>query len=336
MDKYPISASSLEKFYYIDGHQFERQYKEHLSGYSDWKEQEVGVHADKWMVFPENIGPRMSIDETSLSDGELYTILTNKDAHGRQGALAAIVAGTKSEDVISALMTIDSELRNTVSEITLDLSSSMRKIARFAFPKADQIIDRFHVQKLALEALQEMRINFRWMAISEENKLNAKYREAHKNGEDTKPYEVPIYANGDTCKQLLARSRYLLFKSREKWTESQKKRARILFNLYPDLETAYNLTDELRRIYSHTKIKGVAYTKLAHWYRHVEEAGYDSFKVIRETIFENYRDILNFFDNRSTNASAESFNSKIKNFRAQLRGVSDVKYFLFRLQKIYA
>ena len=50
----------------------------------------------------------------------------------------------------------------------------------------------------------------------------------------------------------------------------------------------------------------------------------------------NYIDILNFFDNRSTNASAESFNAKIKNFRAQLRGISDVKYFLFRLQKIYA
>ena len=50
----------------------------------------------------------------------------------------------------------------------------------------------------------------------------------------------------------------------------------------------------------------------------------------------NYIDILNFFDNRSTNASAESFNAKIKNFRAQLRGISDIKYFLFRLQKIYA
>ena len=51
---------------------------------------------------------------------------------------------------------------------------------------------------------------------------------------------------------------------------------------------------------------------------------------------KNYIDILNFFDNRSTNASAESFNAKIKNFRTQLRGISDIKYFLFRLQKIYA
>ena len=50
----------------------------------------------------------------------------------------------------------------------------------------------------------------------------------------------------------------------------------------------------------------------------------------------HYSNILNFFNNRSTNASAESLNSKIKAFRMQLRGVSDVKYFLFRLAKIYA
>ena len=187
-----------------------------------------------------------------------------------------------------------------------------------------------------MEALQEMRISFRWDAINEENKQAAENKAARQRGEDVEEYEPEVFENGDTRKQLLARSRYLLFKSRNKWTESQKKRAKILFELYPDIENAYNLTDELRRIYSSTKIKGVAYTKLAHWYKHVEDMGYDSFQVVKQTIYENYIDILNFFDNRSTNSSAESFNAKIKNFRAQLRGISDVKYFLFRLQKIYA
>ena len=64
--------------------------------------------------------------------------------------------------------------------------------------------------------------------------------------------------------------------------------------------------------------------------------GFDSFKVIAATFFDHETEILNFFDNRLTNASAESFNCKIKTFRAQLRGVSDIDYFLFRLQKIYA
>jgi transposase len=48
------------------------------------------------------------------------------------------------------------------------------------------------------------------------------------------------------------------------------------------------------------------------------------------------KEILNFFDNRNTNANAESFNAKIKNFRANLSGVSHVKFFFFRLEKMFA
>lgn len=337
MDKYPIAASSLEKYYHIDGKQLERQYKEHLSDYAEWKDGDEGSHSEEWLVFPDNIGPHLSIDETSLSNGELYTIVTNKDAHGRKGALVAMVAGTKSEDVYSALWTIPKDKREIVTEITHDLSSSMRKISIMSFPNARRVIDRFHVQKLCLDALQEIRIKLRWDAIDEENELKRQARLARAAGEeDLSRFEPEVFENGDTKRQLLARCRYLLFKSREKWTESQKVRARILFNYYPDLETAYNLTDELRRIFSKSKEKNVAYTKLAHWYKHIEESNIDSFRTIEETFFNHYEHILNFFDNRSTNASAESFNAKIKNFRAQLRGVSDVKYFLFRLKNIYA
>lgn len=327
MDTYPISASSLEKFYFVDGHQVERQYKDHLSGYREWAESE---HADEWLIFADNIGPHLSIDETSMSDGELYTIVTNKEAHGKNGAIVAIVSGTKSEDVYNALWRIPEEEREKVTEITLDLSSSMQKIARLSFPKATQVIDRFHVQKLALDALQELRIDFRWDAIEEENRMKV---EAKEIGE---AFDPPTFANGDTARQLLVRSRYLLFKSREKWTKKQKARAEILFNRYPDIETAYNLSDSLRRIYSSSKSKSTALPKLALWYNKVEEAGFESFKVVSDTVLANYSDILNFFNNKSTNASAESFNSKIKAFRAQLRGITDVKYFLFRLTKIFA
>ena len=50
----------------------------------------------------------------------------------------------------------------------------------------------------------------------------------------------------------------------------------------------------------------------------------------------NYLTILNYFDNRSTNASAESFNAKVKAFRAQFRGGRDIPFFIFRLAKIFA
>ena len=63
-------------------------------------------------------------------------------------------------------------------------------------------------------------------------------------------------------------------------------------------------------------IKGVAYTKLAHWYNEVHNTGLKQFNSVINTIQLNFRTILNYFDNRSTNASAESFNAKIKAFRA--------------------
>jgi transposase len=327
LDLYPISSNSLEKFYQIDGNYFGRQYKDCLSDYKDWDQKE---HAKEWILFPKNIGTQLSLDETSLSNGELYTILTNKAAKGKRGAIVAMIAGTRSDELIKVLNQIPKELRQTVEEITLDMAGSMGLVVDKCFPKTTKVIDRFHVQKLAYDALQEMRIAHRWDAINEETNAieNAK--------SDNEKYIPEMLDNGDTLKQLLARSRYLLFKSQEKWTERQKQRANILFERYPDIKKAYNLTHRLRMIFSHTKTKGVAYTKLAHWFKDITESGFKSFNTISATIYSHYPEILNFFDNRSTNASAESFNAKIKAFRATQRGVTDIPFFLYRLSKIYA
>jgi len=276
------------------------------------------------------MGPYLSIDETSLSQGELYTVVTNKQAKGRKGTLIALVKGTNSDFVRNILEKIPLNKRNKVVEITLDMASTMERIAKYTFPRAKLVTDRFHVQKLAYEAVQEVRIRHRWEAIEEENneiesakKLNQKY--------------IPeVLENGDSLKQLLARSRYLLFKPECKWTSSQVQRANLLFAKYPDIKETYDLSMELGRIYQTAKEKGVAYTRLAKWYEKVERSGYKSFNVIAKSISEHYINILNFFDNRSTNASAESFNAKIKAFRASFRGVTDISFFLFRLSKVYA
>ena len=272
----------------------------------------------------------MSIDETALTNGELYTIVTNKAAKGKKGALVAMIAGTQAENIIKVLEKIPEEQRDTVKEITLDMANSMQKIARSCFPKASQVIDRFHVQKLAYDALQEIRIDHRWDAINEETNARENAKENHKK-------HIPeTFCNGDTKKQLLARSRYLLFKSGDKWTEKQKERAKLLFELYPDLKQAYSLTHSLRMIFSLNTDKVVARTKLAKWFNDVSESELKSFNTITATVYSHYPEILNFFDNRSTNASAESFNAKLKAFRATLRGVVDLKYFIYRVTKIYA
>lgn len=161
-----MTCRTFEEFYHIESHTFEKQYKESLSGYRDWDQ--LG-HADEWLLFSDNIGPRLAIDESLLFNGELYTFVTNRDARTRERSLVAVVAGTKSEDVTAVLLRIDEEKRNAVEEVTLDLSDSMRKIVRTAFPKAGRVIDRFHIQKLACDAVQELRIKHRWDAIQQAN-----------------------------------------------------------------------------------------------------------------------------------------------------------------------
>ncbi|AZB32530.1 DDE transposase [Chryseobacterium bernardetii] len=312
----------MAEFFGIKGKTFQRQYKNKLSEYHSWEQK---PHAEDWIIYPENVSASLSLDEVALSDGELYTVLTSKKAKGRKGSIVAMIKGTQSDFVITHLLKISKKLRMKVNEITLDMAGSMKRIAQRCFPDAVQVIDRFHVQKLSIEALQEIRIRHRWEAIEMEN-----------NPFNSHSAETEVFANGDTRKQLLARSRYLLYKSREKWTLSQKQRASILFTQYPDLEQAYELTDGLRKIYNQNISKSVAMTKLAHWFRNVEEAEFKSFSTLRKTIMNHYRNILNYFDQRSTNAAAESFNAKIKNFRMQLRGVKDRTFFIFRLAKLFA
>jgi len=293
----------------------------------DWEQQ---THAEDWIVFPDNIGAFLTIDETSLSQGELYTIITNKSAHGRKGTIVAMVKGTQAQTVIDVLNKIPQHKRNQVKEVSLDMAANMVKIIRSAFPKAKQVTDRFHVQQLAFDAVQELRIKYRWEAIDNENtKINSAK-------ENNKKYEPEVLSNDDTVKQLLARSRYVLFKSESKWTATQKIRAALLFERYPLLKTAYELAMRLNYIFENTKDKGIAFTRLAQWYDKIELSKIDSFGTVARSIQANYLSILNFFDNRSTNAAAESFNAKIKAFRSTFRGVRDINFFLFRLAKIYA
>lgn len=311
----------------MDGKQLEHQYAVHLSDFLSWDQRE---HATDWILFEQNIGPHLSIDETSLSHGELYTVLTNKAAGGKKGAIVAIIKGTDSEHINLILRKIPRDKRYQVKEVTLDMAGSMERIVRYSFPKAVQVTDRFHVQQLAYHAVQEMRIQYRWEALDQENQI---MEDCRKEGYQ---YVSERLENGDTLKQLLARSRYLLFKDKTKWTPSQHHRAEILFNRYPLLEKAYNLSRELAHIYTHVKEKGVALTQLARWYEKVERAGFKSFNTVIRTMQNHYLTILNFFDHRSTNASAEAFNAKIKAFRSQFRGVQNTDFFLFRLANIYA
>ena len=76
--------------------------------------------------------------------------------------------------------------------------------------------------------------------------------------------------------------------------------------------------------------------RLQTWYAAVEryQTDFPSFLTAAHSIQAHEGTILNYFYDRSTNASAESFNAKIKNFRRLVRGVTDKKFFLYRIAMI--
>jgi transposase len=84
----------------MDGKQLQYQYKNHLSDFHDWDQK---PHAQSWALFAENISERLSIDETSFSNGELYTIVSCKSVKGKKGTILATIRGTKADEIIAVL-----------------------------------------------------------------------------------------------------------------------------------------------------------------------------------------------------------------------------------------
>jgi transposase len=116
---------------------------------------------------------------------------------------------------------------------------------------------------------------------------------------------------------------------------SQEKRASLLFNRYPILKEAYHYVLQLRNIFE-LIIQSQADQCFIEWINKTNELKIKEFNTVANTINYNLKNILNFFINRNTNANAESFNSKIKLFRANQRGVVDNVFFFFRISKLFA
>ena len=334
-----MSISTLACRYGVNGQTLRKQYKEKISGYRQWDQL---PHAVEYLLFPENVGADMSLDETCLSNGEVYTVLTDKSARGRKGALAAIIRGVATDKVSAVLLRLPRERRKAVRSITTDLSSAMMLTARRVFPAARLVNDRFHVQQLMSEAVDQLRIRFRWQVLEEENKAMRAHREKRKAARSKQEreaigsWEPSRMVNGETLPQIMARSRHVILKHESKWNGQQKARAAVLFDKFPPLRQAYRLSMKLTEIFNRKSTPDQARLNLARWYDEVEKFGHNEFSRVLDTFENHNRTITNYFEERLTNASAESFNAKIKAFRSQFRGVGDIKFFMFRLATQYA
>ena len=327
MDTRPDTMSNIASYFQVKSKTLQKHYKHQLSGYHQWEQKH---HAEDYLIFPENITDSISIDEVSLSKGELYTIVTNKNTRCKnKKSVIAIINETEAKTIEKVLLKLPLESRNKVKEISFDMAPNKALAARNCSIKSSLVIDRFHVVRLVCDAMQHLRTQLRWKVIDDENEAIKKAKEQGLK------YKAEILTNGDTLRELLVRSKYLLYKYENDWTLNQKKRADLLFAIYPQIKQAYELCISFRNIYK-CALKQQAIEKFIDWKNKVQQVNIKEFNSVVNSIEHHFENIMNFFNNRITNANAESFNSKIKNFRANLRGVTDIKFFLFRLQKLFA
>ena len=104
-------------------------------------------------------------------------------------------------------------------------------------------------------------------------------------------FDIPMVIPVSSCWQ----AKHVLVKHYSKWTESQRIRAEIIFDHYPELKSVYDLAIELTNIYNKHYDKDVARGKLALWYNKIEKLGYGCFRTVTNTMQNYYETILNYF-----------------------------------------
>lgn len=163
----PDTMSNIASYYGVNSKKLQRHYKKQVSGYNIWEQL---PRADDYLIYPENVEGTLSIDEVSLSKGDLYTIVTNKKTKTKnKKSLVAIIDGTESKTIQNVLERIPIEMRNKVKEVSMDMARNMSLAIENSFPNARMVIDRFHVVRLVIDAMQYIRTQLRWDVINAQN-----------------------------------------------------------------------------------------------------------------------------------------------------------------------
>jgi len=358
MDTLQTNTTGIGECLCVDGKKLWRWYRDTLSGYLSKENQEKQYKNDieiqdhgktKSIRIPilkvENIGEEMAIDEKKIGE-EMHTVLTNR----KTGKIALLAQTLKSSELAKIIPKFNSN-NFKVKSITRDLSNTFDWFSRQAFMNASHTADKFHIISHLLDANQDVRIRYRQELLREKRIKFEKYKSGQKEkkeqakakGESFKSnnfrFNEKKLANGETPMELLARSRYLLYKYPGDWTPTQIQRANVLFENYPEIQKAYNLSCKFRTWYRKENVgsdMNQMKIKLHEWFNEVDIADIDELSNFKSLVERNEGVILNYFKHGFTNAIAENMNSKISRFVMINQGTRDREFFYFRLANYFS
>ena len=269
-----------------------------------------------YVFAPENIGEKMCIDDKELGH-EGYTILSNAET----GKMALMVESCKADEVEQAMSKFGSNLHK-IKSVSMDMSVTYALVINNLIPRSARVIDKFHVMKYVYSAVNDIRSK----TVKE---LQKQLSKGKKRNENDKELLSKI--------ELLRRVSRALTKSPDKWSVEMKETVHQVFEMYEDIETAYQISQKFKQWYSYGNRILSTQTiihKLHQWYS--EALILTEFGGVVKMIRKHETQIVNFFKDGLTNAKAERLNGKIERFVSGNYGIKDKDFFLWRVCGYFA
>jgi len=226
----------------------------------------------------------ISIDETSFKRGQSYVTIVI-DAAARR--VIDVEQGRSAEQVEAFSYKLEEKGGSCekISFASSDMSSAYKTGIQFCFPNAKHTIDKFHVKKLMIEAMDEVR-------RSEQQACKSK---------------------------ALHLGKRVLMIPETRQNEEQRQRVSELCREYPKTGRAFRMVQALDIIYASENVS-TAKRRFDELYRWLRKSRLEPMKRVALTLKKNREEILNVFITRITNAVCEGINSMIQAAKRKARG----------------
>ena len=244
------------------------------------------IGAERFLAARSQAPPkRLCIDEAAHLKGRKFnTIVSDPDMPG----VREVIETRDQAPLEKYLVSLPDDVKAGIQEVAIDMWGQYRRAVQNALPQATIVVDRFHVERIVAKALNETRI-----AIQREVR------------------ERPLRERKRSPKRRVFYARHKLLKAPERLKQSDIDYLVEIFELHPQLETAWALRWSFRTVYEALD-RAEAERRLHQWYDQVTQSGLADFAAAVAAIQEWETEVLAYFGSRLTNAFAEGMTNKVK------------------------
>lgn len=256
-----------------------------------------------WKEF-ERLGV-IGIDEISLKRGHRdFVTLVTVPLEGGGIEVVAVLPDRTKETVVAFFRSIPQRLAATIKQVCSDMYRGFVEAAREALPEAEIVVDRFHVARLYRECAD---------AVRKREMRRLKKELPEEEYEQIKGAMWPLRKHPDDLKD-------------EEWHLLCR-----VFRLSPELELAYNLREDLTKLFETEYTKRGAKCAIRAWCKRVRASGIKEYETFLGTIETWMDEIANYFVERQTSGFVEGFNTRVKVLKRRCYGIFDVGRIFQRL-----